>query len=133
MHLNLDVNEFWVVEIETETEQVVLNSFSIVLDVINRKRKQIFYINDGCLLIVRSVLLGLTSNSTVNDVELNLSGNALGVGGSQVLEDCLPTAANISTLDLSDNGNSLIVSTCLMFISYLVAVLLFIAVTVLQQ
>jgi len=51
------------------------------------------------------VVLGLASNSTLKDVELNLSGNGLGALGSQVLEDCLPTAANISSLDISDNGN----------------------------
>jgi len=58
------------------------------------------------LLNVRSVLLGIASNSMLHDVELNLSGNGLGYGGCQVLEACLPTVANISTLDLSDNGQS---------------------------
>ena len=56
--------------------------------------------------LARSVLLGIALNETMKDVELNLSGNALGAGGSQVLEDCLPTVANISSLDLSDNGYS---------------------------
>ena len=60
-------------------------------------------------------MLGIASNATVKDVELNLSGNALGSVGSQVLEDCLPTAAHIATLDLSDNGNSHYIS---MIISY---------------
>jgi len=59
----------------------------------------------GYLCSVRSVLLGISSNATVKNVELNLSGNSLGTGSSQVLEDCLPHAANISMLDLGDNGN----------------------------
>jgi len=50
------------------------------------------------------VLLGITSKPVPKDVELNLSGNGLGTGSNQVLEDCLPTVANVSTLDLSDNG-----------------------------
>jgi len=59
-------------------------------------------------IFVRSVLLGVASNCAVKDVDLNLSGNALGLGaaGSQMLEDCLPTAAHISSLDLSDNSNT---------------------------
>jgi len=43
----------------------------------------------------------------LKEVELNLSGNALGTGGSQLLEVCLPTVANISVLDLSDNGEQI--------------------------
>jgi len=50
------------------------------------------------------VLLGIASNKTLEEMELNLSGNGLGYGGGPVLEACLPTIANVSTLDLSDNG-----------------------------
>lgn len=53
------------------------------------------------------MLLGIASNSMLKEVELNLSGNALGTGGSQLLEVCLPTVANISVLDLSDNGEQI--------------------------
>jgi len=56
------------------------------------------------VVIFRSVLLGLAANSTLKDVELNLSGNALGSSALQVLEACLPALRNISVLDLSDNG-----------------------------
>jgi Ran GTPase-activating protein (RanGAP) involved in mRNA processing and transport len=48
--------------------------------------------------------LGISANITLKDVEVNLSGNALGSGGLQILEACLPTISNISVLDLSDNG-----------------------------
>ena len=58
----------------------------------------------SCVWNARSILLGIASNKTLEDVELNLSGNGLGSGGCNVLEACLPTVANVSTLDLSDNG-----------------------------
>jgi len=61
----------------------------------------------GCMRLCnayRSVLLGIASNHALKDVTLNLSGNGLGTAGSHVLEVCLPTVANVSTLDLSDNG-----------------------------
>jgi len=64
------------------------------------------------------VLLGLASNTAVKDIELNLNSNALGIAASQVLEDCLPTAVNIATLDLSDNGSFRYVDVLVRLLSY---------------
>jgi len=69
--------------------------------------------------------LGLASNSTVQDVDLNLSSNALGAAASQVLEDCLPTAMNIATLDLSDNGSFHYVDVGLLTFSFIFVILQF--------
>jgi len=54
----------------------------------------------------RSILLGVGSNTSLNDVELDLSSNALGSSAAacQMLEACLPNVGNITSLDISDNG-----------------------------
>jgi len=61
--------------------------------------------------------MGITSNITSRDIEVNLSGNTLGTTGGQVLEDCLPIVSNISSLDLSDNGNSYLLEIISYFIN----------------
>jgi len=52
----------------------------------------------------RSVLAGLTSNEKLGGLELNLSSNALGASGCQVLENTVADIHCLASLDISDNG-----------------------------
>ena len=56
----------------------------------------------------RSILVGLASNETLEGVELNLSSNALGAPGCQVLEGVVADIHCLASLDISDNGQSLL-------------------------
>jgi len=51
----------------------------------------------------RSILNGLASNDELQGLELNLSGNALGATGCQVLESSIPDIRCLASLDISDN------------------------------
>jgi len=52
----------------------------------------------------RSVLAGLAANKSLEGVELNLSGCALGSTGCQVLETIIADMHCLTSLDISDNG-----------------------------
>lgn len=52
----------------------------------------------------RSILAGLAANEKLEGVELNLSNNALGVTGCQVLETVIADIPCLASLDISDNG-----------------------------
>jgi len=52
------------------------------------------------------VLVGLSLNQSIKNLELNLSMSALGTGGSQVLECLIANIRCIGSLDISDNGQS---------------------------
>ena len=52
------------------------------------------------------VLVGLSLNNTIKNLDLNLSMSALGAGGSQVLEVLIANIRCIGSLDISDNGQS---------------------------
>ena len=51
----------------------------------------------------RSILNGLASNEELEGLELNLSSNALGVSGCQVLESSIADIRCLASLDISDN------------------------------
>jgi len=51
----------------------------------------------------RSMLNGLASNEDLEGLELNLSSNALGAAGCQVLERSIPDIHCLASLDISDN------------------------------
>ncbi|NXX64317.1 CARL2 protein, partial [Scopus umbretta] len=53
---------------------------------------------------VRSLLQGLSDNSHISDLHLDLSSCELRSAGAQVIQDLIPDASSISNLDLSDNG-----------------------------
>jgi len=52
------------------------------------------------------ILVGLSLNTGVKNLDLNLSTSALGAGGSQVLECLIANIRCIGSLDISDNGQS---------------------------
>jgi len=52
----------------------------------------------------RSILVSLASNEQLEGVELNLSSNALGASGCQLLETVIADMHCLSSLDVSDNG-----------------------------
>ena len=52
----------------------------------------------------RSILVGLASNDKVEGLEFNLSSNALGPAGCQVLESLIADIHCLASLDISDNG-----------------------------
>lgn len=54
------------------------------------------------------MLVGLSLNTNIKNLELNLSMSALGSGGSQVLECLIANIRCIGSLDISDNGPSLL-------------------------
>jgi len=64
-----------------------------------------FFINQ-----FRQLLLGLACNENTAEVELDISGNALGSHGAHVLESCLHGITCLATLDLSDN--SMLIHIC---------------------
>ena len=51
----------------------------------------------------RSILNGLASNEDLEGLELNLSSNALGAAGCQVLESSIPDIRCLASIDISDN------------------------------
>ncbi|NXV49809.1 CARL2 protein, partial [Uria aalge] len=53
---------------------------------------------------VRALLQGLADNSHISDLCLDLSNCELRSAGAQVIQDLIPDASSISSLDLSDNG-----------------------------
>ncbi|XP_048577148.1 F-actin-uncapping protein LRRC16A isoform X2 [Nematostella vectensis] len=53
---------------------------------------------------VRAILLGLSENSALVEIELNLSKNELRSSGAAALAEHLPKVANIKKLDISENG-----------------------------
>lgn len=53
---------------------------------------------------LKSMLLGLTFNEVVKDVELDLSSNNMGSAGAHDLEMCIGNVKALATLDISDNG-----------------------------
>ncbi|NXU57287.1 CARL2 protein, partial [Turnix velox] len=53
---------------------------------------------------VRALLQGLADNSHISDLSLDLSNCELRSAGAQVIQDLIPDASSISSLDLSDNG-----------------------------
>ncbi|XP_022235977.1 F-actin-uncapping protein LRRC16A-like isoform X2 [Limulus polyphemus] len=53
---------------------------------------------------LKAMLLGLACNEFATDVALDLSSNDLKSQGSQVLESCLPGIHCLCSLDISDNG-----------------------------
>uniref|UniRef100_A0A3P9AQE0 F-actin-uncapping protein LRRC16A n=1 Tax=Esox lucius TaxID=8010 RepID=A0A3P9AQE0_ESOLU len=55
---------------------------------------------------LKALLLGLASNPSLKEVSLDLSCCELRSGGSQILEGCIAEIPNISSLDISDNGQT---------------------------
>ncbi|NXP76254.1 CARL2 protein, partial [Ramphastos sulfuratus] len=53
---------------------------------------------------VRALLQGLADNSHISDLCLDLSSCELRSAGAQVIQDLIPDASCISSLDLADNG-----------------------------
>ncbi|XP_056297745.1 F-actin-uncapping protein LRRC16A isoform X2 [Pseudoliparis swirei] len=66
---------------------------------------------------LKALLLGLGCNPNLSDVSLDLSCCELGSGGSQILEGCVAEIPNISSLDISDNGLDLDLSTLLVWLA----------------
>ncbi|XP_029976683.1 F-actin-uncapping protein LRRC16A isoform X2 [Salarias fasciatus] len=62
---------------------------------------------------LKSLLLGLGCNPSLSDVSLDLSCCELRSGGSQILESCIAEIPNVSSLDVSDNGLDLDLTTLL--------------------
>ncbi|NWI60598.1 CARL2 protein, partial [Calyptomena viridis] len=54
--------------------------------------------------VVRALLQGLADNSHISDLHLDLSSCELRSAGAQVIQDLIPDASSIISLDLSDNG-----------------------------
>ncbi|XP_029821361.1 LOW QUALITY PROTEIN: capping protein, Arp2/3 and myosin-I linker protein 2 [Manacus vitellinus] len=54
--------------------------------------------------VVRALLQGLADNSHISDLHLDLSSCELRSAGAQVIQDLIPDASSVSSLDLSDNG-----------------------------
>ncbi|KAJ7426403.1 Leucine-rich repeat-containing protein 16B [Willisornis vidua] len=54
--------------------------------------------------VVRALLQGLADNSHISDLHLDLSSCELRSAGAQVIQDLIPDATSINSLDLSDNG-----------------------------
>ncbi|XP_035039076.2 F-actin-uncapping protein LRRC16A [Hippoglossus stenolepis] len=66
---------------------------------------------------LKSLLLGLGCNPSLNDVSLDLSCCELRSGGSQILEGCIAEIPNISSLDISDNGLDMDLITLLVWLA----------------
>uniref|UniRef100_A0A8C9XVN3 Capping protein regulator and myosin 1 linker 1 n=1 Tax=Sander lucioperca TaxID=283035 RepID=A0A8C9XVN3_SANLU len=64
-----------------------------------------------------SLLLGLGCNPNLSDVSLDLSCCELRSGGSQILEGCVAEIPNISSLDISDNGLDMDLTTLLVWLA----------------
>ncbi|KAM6899624.1 F-actin-uncapping protein LRRC16A [Xenentodon cancila] len=66
---------------------------------------------------LKALLLGLGCNPNLSDVSLDLSCCELRSGGSQVLEGCIAEIPNISSLDISDNGLDMDLTTLLVWLA----------------
>ncbi|KAF0024148.1 hypothetical protein F2P81_022950 [Scophthalmus maximus] len=66
---------------------------------------------------LKSLLLGLGCNPNLSDVSLDLSCCELRSGGSQILEGCIAEIPNISSLDISDNGLDMDLTTLLVWLA----------------
>ncbi|XP_034401871.1 F-actin-uncapping protein LRRC16A [Cyclopterus lumpus] len=66
---------------------------------------------------LKALLLGLGCNPNLSDVSLDLSCCELRSGGSQILEGCVAEIPNISSLDISDNGLDLDLTTLLVWLA----------------
>jgi Ran GTPase-activating protein (RanGAP) involved in mRNA processing and transport len=56
------------------------------------------------VFVHRVVVEGLETNGHLQTLELNLSGNAIGPSGAQILENYIANIHGITSLDISDNG-----------------------------
>ncbi|XP_064611980.1 F-actin-uncapping protein LRRC16A-like isoform X2 [Liolophura sinensis] len=54
--------------------------------------------------VIKELLLGISSNVTVNSMHLDLSSNEMKTAGARHLEGCISNNNNITSLDISDNG-----------------------------
>uniref|UniRef100_A0A669E8M1 F-actin-uncapping protein LRRC16A n=1 Tax=Oreochromis niloticus TaxID=8128 RepID=A0A669E8M1_ORENI len=66
---------------------------------------------------LKSLLLGLGCNPNLSDVSLDLSCCELRSGGSQILEGCIAEIPNITSLDISDNGLDMDLTTLLVWLA----------------
>ncbi|KAM9824007.1 F-actin-uncapping protein LRRC16A [Neosynchiropus ocellatus] len=66
---------------------------------------------------LKALLLGLGCNPNLSDVSLDLSSCELRSAGSLVLESCIAENPNISSLDISDNGLDLDLTTLLVWLA----------------
>uniref|UniRef100_A0A4W4E7V9 CARMIL C-terminal domain-containing protein n=1 Tax=Electrophorus electricus TaxID=8005 RepID=A0A4W4E7V9_ELEEL len=66
---------------------------------------------------LKALLLGLSSNTNLKDVSLDLSSCELRSAGSQILEGCIAEIPNISSLDISDNGLDSDLTTVLVWLA----------------
>ncbi|KAG7466520.1 F-actin-uncapping LRRC16A-like isoform X1 [Solea senegalensis] len=66
---------------------------------------------------LKSLLLGLGCNPNLSEVSLDLSCCELRSAGSQILEGCIAEIPNISSLDISDNGLDMDLTTLLVWLS----------------
>ncbi|KAM7373678.1 hypothetical protein PAMP_008513 [Pampus punctatissimus] len=66
---------------------------------------------------LKALLLGLGCNPNLSDVSLDLSSCELRSGGSQILEGCIAEIPNISSLDISDNGLDMDLTTLLVWLA----------------
>ncbi|XP_039977511.1 F-actin-uncapping protein LRRC16A isoform X2 [Xiphias gladius] len=66
---------------------------------------------------LKALLLGLGCNPNLSDVSLDLSCCELRSGGSQILEGCIAEIPNISSLDISDNGLDMDLTTLLVWLA----------------
>lgn len=66
---------------------------------------------------LKGLLLGLGCNPNLSDVSLDLSCCELRSAGSQILEGCIAEIPNITSLDISDNGLDMDLTTLLVWLS----------------
>ncbi|XP_072226044.1 F-actin-uncapping protein LRRC16A [Leuresthes tenuis] len=66
---------------------------------------------------LKALLLGLGCNPNISDVSLDLSCCELRSAGSQILEGCIAEIPNISSLDISDNGLDMDLTTLLVWLA----------------
>ncbi|KAG8004830.1 F-actin-uncapping protein LRRC16A, partial [Nibea albiflora] len=66
---------------------------------------------------LKALLLGLGCNPKLSDVSLDLSCCELRSAGSQILEGCVAEIPNISSLDISDNGLDMDLTTLLVWLA----------------
>ncbi|XP_029919534.1 F-actin-uncapping protein LRRC16A isoform X2 [Myripristis murdjan] len=66
---------------------------------------------------LKSLLLGLGCNPNLSEVSLDLSSCELRSAGSQILEGCIAEIPNISSLDISDNGLDMDLTTLLVWLA----------------
>ncbi|KAM9339818.1 F-actin-uncapping protein LRRC16A [Symphorus nematophorus] len=66
---------------------------------------------------LKALLLGLGCNPNLSDVTLDLSCCELRSAGSQILEGCVAEIPNITSLDISDNGLDMDLTTLLVWLA----------------